>query len=223
MFDNISHRYDFLNRVLSLGIDRNWRKRVRKAAHGHGHKFILDMATGTADLAMELSKIPDSRIIGADISAGMLDKGRVKINKSGLTARIELKQCDSEQLPFDTDSFDAATVAFGVRNFENLQAGLTELLRVIKPGGHLYVLEFSKPRNRFFSALYWFYFKTILPAVGRMVSSSVNAYSYLPKSVEAFPEGSEFAGILQHCGGKNVIIQPLTFGVSTLYICEKQA
>lgn len=223
MFDNISHRYDFLNRLLSLGIDRGWRKSVRKSVQQHGHLHILDMATGTADLAIELSKITGATIVGADISAGMLDKGRVKISHAGLNQQITLQQSDSENLPFADHTFDAATVAFGVRNFENLRAGLSELHRVIKPGGHLYVLEFSKPRNKVFSALYWFYFKTILPTVGKLVSSSMNAYSYLPKSVQAFPEGKEFEAILKDCGGKNVIIKPLTFGVSTLYICEKPA
>lgn len=223
MFDDISHRYDFLNRLLSLGIDRGWRKKVRKAVVERGHRRILDVATGTADLAIELCRHPEVTVCGVDISAGMLQKGDLKIKRSDLNNRIELKQADSEHLPFEDHSFDAATVAFGVRNFEHLKSGLSEMLRVIKPGGHLFVLEFSKPRNKFFSALYWFYFKTVLPAVGRMVSSSMNAYSYLPRSVAAFPEGTEFSGILNECGGKNVIIKPLTFGVSTLYICEKSA
>ena len=221
MFDDISARYDFLNRLLSLGIDRGWRKKVRKALSALNHKYVLDVATGTADLAMELTKIKDSNIIGVDISAGMLAKGDVKVAAAGLQNRIKLQLADSEQLPFQDGEFDAATVAFGVRNFEHLRVGLAEMLRVIKPGGHLFILEFSKPKNLVFSSLYWFYFKTVLPAVGRLVSSSVNAYSYLPRSVAAFPEGQEFSTILQECGGKNVIIKPLTFGVSTLYICEK--
>jgi demethylmenaquinone methyltransferase/2-methoxy-6-polyprenyl-1,4-benzoquinol methylase len=221
MFDDISARYDFLNRLLSLGIDRGWRKKVRKALSALNHKYVLDVATGTADLAMELTKIKDSNIIGVDISAGMLAKGDVKVAAAGLQNRIKLQLADSEQLPFKDGEFDAVTVAFGVRNFEHLRVGLAEMLRVIKPGGHLFILEFSKPKNLVFSGLYWFYFKTVLPAVGRLVSSSINAYSYLPRSVAAFPEGQEFSTILQECGGKNVIIKPLTFGVSTLYICEK--
>lgn len=223
MFDDISRRYDFLNRLLSLGIDRGWRKTVRKEVQKRGHHSILDVATGTADLAMELCRDKKIKVTGVDISAGMLQRGQVKIERDGLDKRILLQQADSEALPFESGTFDAATVAFGVRNFENLQAGLSEMLRVIKPGGHLFVLEFSKPRNKVFSALYWFYFKTVLPAVGRLVSSSVNAYSYLPRSVQAFPEGNKFAAILKECGGQNVIIKPLTFGVSSLYICEKPA
>ena len=221
MFDDISGRYDFLNRLLSLGIDRGWRTKVRKALSEKQHGQILDVATGTADLAIELSKIPDSNIVGVDISAGMLKKGDVKIAKAGLQKSIRLQLADSESLPFDDATFDAVTVAFGVRNFENLQQGLNEMLRVTRPGGHLYILEFSKPKNRFFSGLYWFYFKKILPGVGKLVSSSVSAYSYLPRSVAAFPEGAVFAAIAKDCGAKSVLIKPLTFGVSTLYICEK--
>jgi demethylmenaquinone methyltransferase/2-methoxy-6-polyprenyl-1,4-benzoquinol methylase len=221
MFDDISGRYDFLNRLLSLGIDRGWRKKVRKALSAEHHSRILDVATGTADLAIELSKIQGSDITGIDISAGMLKKGDEKIARAGLNHQIRLQLADSENLPFGDAHFDAVTVAFGVRNFENLQSGIKEMLRVTRPGGHLYILEFSKPKNRFFSGLYWFYFKKVLPGVGKLVSSSVNAYSYLPRSVEAFPEGSELAAIVKDCGAKSVIIKPLTFGVSSLYICEK--
>jgi demethylmenaquinone methyltransferase/2-methoxy-6-polyprenyl-1,4-benzoquinol methylase len=221
MFDDISGRYDFLNRLLSLGIDRGWRTKVRKALSAAHHSRILDVATGTADLAIELSKIKDANITGIDISAGMLKKGDEKIARAGLNSQIRLQLADSENLPFEDAHFDAVTVAFGVRNFENLQSGIREMLRVTRPGGHLYILEFSKPKNRFFSGLYWFYFKKVLPGVGKLISSSVNAYSYLPRSVEAFPEGAEFASIVQDCGAKSVIIKPLTFGVSSLYICEK--
>jgi demethylmenaquinone methyltransferase/2-methoxy-6-polyprenyl-1,4-benzoquinol methylase len=221
MFDHISPRYDFLNRLLSFGIDRNWRKKVRKAVAAKGHRHILDVATGTADLAVELCKIPASQTVGIDISAGMLSVGEQKIRGLNLHNRIVLQQADSEKLPFPDGNFDAVTVAFGVRNFENLQNGITEMLRVIKPGGHLFVLEFSKPKNRFFSALYWFYFKAILPRLGRLLSKNSSAYSYLPRSVDAFPEGENFKRVLQDCGGLNVIIKPLTFGISSLYQCEK--
>lgn len=221
MFDDISGKYDFLNRLLSLGIDRRWRQKVRKAMSANNHTRILDVATGTADLAIELSRIKNSDITGIDISAGMLKKGDEKIARAGLKKQIHLQLADSEDLPFNDAEFDAVAVAFGVRNFENLQAGFQEMLRVIKPGGHLYVLEFSKPKNKLFSGLYWFYFKKVLPVVGRLVSTSVNAYSYLPRSVAAFPEGAEFAGIMKDCGAKSVLIKPLTFGVSSLYICEK--
>jgi demethylmenaquinone methyltransferase/2-methoxy-6-polyprenyl-1,4-benzoquinol methylase len=221
MFDHISPRYDFLNRLLSFGIDRIWRKKVRKAVMAKGHTQILDVATGTADLAVELCKIPASQIVGVDISAGMLEVGKQKIGSLKLNERIVLQQADSEKLPFADGKFDAVTVAFGVRNFENLQNGITEMLRVIKPGGHLYVLEFSKPQNKFFSALYWFYFKAILPRLGGLLSRNSSAYSYLPRSVDAFPEGENFKRVLKDCGALNVIIKPLTFGISSLYQCEK--
>lgn len=221
MFDSISHRYDFLNHFLSLGIDKGWRRKVRKSLSGKGINKILDVATGTADLAIELTKLGDVHITGVDISSGMLQRGDVKIAKLGLTKKIVLQQADSEKLPFDDNTFDAITVAFGVRNFENLNEGIKEMLRVLKPGGTLAVLEFSKPNNRLFAALYWFYFKTILPTVGRLFSSSVNAYTYLPASVDAFPQGADFVHVLQNNGGVNCSATPLTFGVSSMYLCEK--
>ena len=150
MFDNISGNYDFLNHFLSLGIDYSWRKRVRKVIQKTGAKYLLDVATGTADLAIELSKLPNLKMIGVDISRGMLDKGDIKLEKLKLTDRIQLQQADSENLPFQNEEFDAITVSFGVRNFENLQKGMTEMSRVLKKGGCLVVLEFSKPTNRCF-------------------------------------------------------------------------
>lgn len=221
MFDSISSRYDFLNRFLSAGIDRAWRKKVRKHLSAMEHKYILDVATGTGDLAIELTKIPETMIVGVDISNGMLDQGRVKITTRELSDRISLVQADSENLPFSNNDFDAATVAFGVRNFENLDKGLQEIYRVIKPGGHILVLEFSKPRVFAVKQGYAFYFKYILPKVGRWLSGSKNAYAYLPQSVAAFPEGKAFIEHLVAADFKNASSHPLTFGICSLYIAEK--
>lgn len=221
MFDNISERYDFLNHFLSLGIDKIWRKKVRRHVAATGALQILDVATGTADLAIELTKIPNAKIIGIDISRGMLDRGDVKIERLQLEKRIQLQQADSENLPFEDETFDAITVSFGVRNFENLESGMKEMLRVLKPGGMLAVLEFSKPRNWFFSAVYWFYFKYILPTLGRLISKDATAYTYLPESVAAFPEGEKFADLAKSFGYSDVKFKGLTFGISTLYRCVK--
>ncbi len=221
MFDNISGRYDFLNRVLSLGIDVQWRKKVRRIIAKSGAKRILDVATGTADLAIEMAKIEGSEIIGIDISKGMLAKGDIKLEKLGLDKRITLQQADSENLPFEDASFEAITVSFGVRNFENLKKGMTEMGRVLKPGGSLVVLEFSKPRNPVFSAIYWFYFKYILPPLGRLISKDATAYTYLPESVAAFPEGEDFVNVAKSCGYSRVTYKGLTFGIATLYHCVK--
>lgn len=221
MFDNISGNYDFLNHFLSLGIDYSWRKKVRKVIQKTGAKYLLDVATGTADLAIELSKIPQLKMIGVDISRGMLDKGDIKLEKLKLTHRIQLQQADSENLPFQNEEFDAITVSFGVRNFENLQKGMTEMGRVLKKGGCLVVLEFSKPTNPIFGALYWFYFKYILPPLGRLVSKDATAYTYLPQSVAAFPEGQEFVKVAKASGFDEVKFRGLTFGVCTLYECYK--
>lgn len=221
MFDSISSRYDFLNRFLSAGIDRGWRKKVRKHLSAMGHKYILDVATGTGDLAIELTKIPDTKIVGVDISNGMLDQGRVKIISRKLADRISMVQADSESLPYADNTFDAATVAFGVRNFEHLDKGLAEMSRVIKPGGHILVLEFSKPATFPVKQAYWFYFKYILPNIGRLFSGSKNAYTYLPQSVAAFPEGKAFIAHLTNNGFKQAKAYPLTFGICSLYIAEK--
>lgn len=221
MFDNISARYDFLNHFLSLGIDYSWRKKVRKIIEKINAKKILDVATGTADLAIELTKIKDTQIVGVDISRGMLDIGDVKLAKLNLTNRIVLQQADSENLPFENEEFDAVTVSFGVRNFENLDKGLADMCRVLKQKGSLLVLEFSKPTNPIFSRLYWFYFKFILPPLGRLLSKDATAYTYLPQSVAAFPEGEEFCLRAKSAGFSNVTYKPLTFGICTLYHCVK--
>ena len=179
--------------------------------------MVLDVATGTADLAIALAKSNPDKIIGIDISNGMLEVGRKKIAKKGLTQLITLEQADSEDLPFADNHFDAITVAFGVRNFENLEKGLSEMLRVLKPNGKLLVLEFSQPQKFPFKQVYNFYFKNILPGLGKLVSKDSSAYTYLPESVGAFPYGKKFTTILEKVGYKNTRLQPVTFGVATIY------
>jgi demethylmenaquinone methyltransferase/2-methoxy-6-polyprenyl-1,4-benzoquinol methylase len=221
MFDAISPRYDFLNHALSFGIDYSWRTKVRKKVAALGAQRVMDVATGTGDLALELMKIPGVHVTGVDISAGMLEVGRQKISHRGFSERIVMQQADAENLPFEEASFDAITVSFGVRNFGDLPKGLGDMFRVLKPGGRLFVLEFSQPKARWFSALYWFYFKYILPVLGRLLSRSVNAYTYLPASVKAFPEGEEFSAIAKEVGYSSVTYTPLTMGICTLYDCQK--
>ncbi len=221
MFDNIAHRYDLLNRVLSLGIDTLWRKKVVKLLAATQPKLVLDMATGTADLAIASSNIKGVKIKGVDLSENMLAKGRIKIIDKGLNTQIELLKGDSEKILFDDNTFDAATVAFGVRNFENLNAGIKELRRVIKPNGRLFVLEFSQPTGFPYKQIYHFYFKNILPFVGRIFSKDSSAYTYLPDSVQAFPDGERFKKVLNDCGFVDIQIYPLTFGTATIYSAQK--
>ncbi len=221
MFDNISARYDFLNHFLSLGIDKGWRRKVVRMLKKDNPEKILDIATGTADLAIALTKIPGANVTGVDISAGMLKVGGEKIEKRGLTERIALQLGDSENLPFEDNSFDAITVAFGVRNFENLEQGLSEILRVIKPGGTVAILEFSQPTGFPFKQLYRFYFKFILPTIGKLVSKDESAYTYLPESVDAFPYGTRFLDILNKLGYQDPVARPVTFGVATIYSATK--
>jgi demethylmenaquinone methyltransferase/2-methoxy-6-polyprenyl-1,4-benzoquinol methylase len=221
MFDAISGKYDFLNHFLSLGIDIRWRKKaIRLLADGKPN-YILDVATGTGDFAIEALKLNPDKIIGVDISEGMLEIGRKKMKANGYESTIELMSADSENLPFEENKFDAVIVAFGVRNFENLEKGLTEMLRVIKPGGRVVVLEFSKPRLFPLKQLYSFYFKFILPKIGRLFSKDSSAYTYLPESVQAFPDGDDFLSILSKLGYKNASCQSLTFGISSLYTAVK--
>jgi len=217
MFDNISHRYDFLNHFLSLGIDRGWRKKAIELIRPLNPKRLLDVATGTGDFAIEALSLNPEKITGVDISAGMLEVGRKKIAERGFNDRIELILGDSENLPFADGSFDAVTVAFGVRNFENLERGLQEIYRVLKPQGMLVVLEFSRPRKFPFRQVYNFYFKFVLPKIGRLVSSDKAAYTYLPESVEAFPDGEEFLHVLKTVGFNNTKCSVLTLGVSSIY------
>jgi len=217
MFDNIAHSYDRLNHILSLGIDKGWRKRLLKMARTSKTDHILDVATGTADLAIALSKLKPKKIIGVDISNGMLDIGRQKIRRKSLDECIELNYGDSENLPFEDNTFDLVTVAFGVRNFEDLEKGLTEMLRVLKPGGQILVLEFSQPETFPFAQIYTFYFKYVLPGVGRLLSKDSSAYTYLPASVEAFPYGTAFTKVMEDCGYSDTSIRKLTLGVASIY------
>jgi demethylmenaquinone methyltransferase/2-methoxy-6-polyprenyl-1,4-benzoquinol methylase len=217
MFDNISQRYDLLNHLLSLSIDKGWRKKVVRMVSAKKPKLILDVATGTADLAIALEKSHPEKITGIDISAGMLEVGRKKVAQKGLSKMITLEQADSENLPFEDNTFDAITVAFGVRNFENLSKGLQEMYRVLKPGGHLLVLEFSQPQGFPMKQLYNFYFKNILPTIGKLVSKDARAYTYLPESVQAFPHGESFMKIMEKCGYQRGERIPLTFGISSIY------
>lgn len=221
MFDNISGKYDFLNHFFSLGIDKRWRKRAIKKLKDISPKRILDVATGTGDFAIEALNLNPDKIVGIDISEGMLEIGRKKIKEKGLDDKIEFKKADSEAIPFSDKQFDAVTVSFGVRNFQNLQAGLSEIYRVLKPGGKAVILEFSKPKIFPFKQLYFLYFKTIMPTVGKMVSKDKSAYAYLPQSVLAFPEGKEFENILQQSGFKVVESKPVTGGIARIYIGQK--
>jgi len=217
MFDNISQRYDFLNHFLSLGIDVLWRKKAVRHLRDIHPKLILDVATGTGDFAIEALSLNPDKVIGVDISEGMLDVGRKKLKERGLESRIELRSGDSEKLPFEDNFFDALIVAFGVRNFENLELGLREMLRVIKPGGKVVILEFSKPSKFPMKQLYNLYFTAILPRLGRWISRDNSAYRYLPESVKAFPDGNNFLEVLASLGYKNPQCDPLTFGISSLY------
>ena len=217
MFNNISHRYDFLNRVLSLGIDIRWRKQAVAILKAHHPKEILDVATGTADFAIAALKANPTKIIGIDISTQMLAVGREKINKLGLQDKIELYEGDSEKIEYSDNKFDAVIVSFGVRNFENLEKGMSEILRVLKPNGLVIVLEFSKPKGFIFKNIYHFYFKFIVPTIGKLISKDTSAYRYLPESVNAFPYGKAFTTILDKTGFKKTTCKELTFGISSIY------
>lgn len=217
MFDGISRTYDFLNHFLSLGIDRTWRRKAIDLLKNDHPKNILDVATGTADLAIEALKLNPDKITGVDLSAGMLDIGKQKIKKKGLEEKISLIKGDSENLSFADNSFDAITVGFGVRNFEDLNKGLNEMYRVLKPGAMLVVLEFSKPSVFPLKPLFNFYFSKILPFFGKSLAKHQSAYTYLPESVMAFPEGNEFLKILSDAGYKELKCKQLSFGICSLY------
>ncbi|MBL0355794.1 MAG: bifunctional demethylmenaquinone methyltransferase/2-methoxy-6-polyprenyl-1,4-benzoquinol methylase UbiE [Chitinophagaceae bacterium] len=222
MFDSIAFRYDFLNRFLSAGIDVRWRKEALKQLKAINPKKILDVATGTADVAiMANSVLKPEQIIGIDISDGMLDLGRKKIAKLGLERLIALQNGDSETINFLDNTFDAVTVAFGVRNFEHLEKGLAEILRVLKPGGKLVVLEFSKPKTPGVKQLYNVYMKVVAPAMGRVFSKNRNAYKYLDESIKKFPEGNNFTQILDSLGYRNTYCKPQSAGICTIYCGEK--
>ena len=221
MFNNIAHKYDFLNHFLSIGIDILWRKKAIKILKKHKPKMILDIATGTGDFAIEATKLNPKKIIGLDISTGMLEVGKLKIKKKGLDSIIELHEGDSESISYKSNIFDAVIVAFGVRNFENLELGLSEMLRVIKPGGRTVILEFSKPTKFPIKQVYNFYFLKILPLWGRIFSKDNSAYTYLPESVKAFPYGNKFEQILLEVGFKNVSSKTLSFGIASIYVGVK--
>lgn len=221
MFNDIAGRYDFLNHFLSLGIDKGWRKKAIKEVAAIRPTKILDVATGTADLAIAAAKLKPRQITGIDIADQMLAIGRKKISDLQLTGMITLESGDSEQLGFATGTFDAVTCAYGVRNFEHLEQGLKEMHRVLRPAGKVVILEFSKPVQFPVKQLYNFYFKYILPALGKLVSKNSRAYTYLPESVMAFPEGKQFCEMLVRCGFKEAKAQPLTFGITTLYTAIK--
>lgn len=222
MFNSIAWRYDFLNHFLSFGVDRYWRRKAVSMLKKNRPQLILDVASGTGDLAIAALKINPSKIYGIDISEDMLNIGREKIKKKGLQDKIELLESDSENLIFEDNKFDAVTVGFGVRNFENLEKGLTEMLRVLKPSGKAVILEFSKPKSAIIRSLYSFYSSKVCPWLGNMISKDPVAYTYLNKSVEAFPEGENFATILRKTGYTDIKIRPLTFGVVTIYTGSKE-
>jgi demethylmenaquinone methyltransferase / 2-methoxy-6-polyprenyl-1,4-benzoquinol methylase len=217
MFNSISGTYDFLNHFLSFGIDIIWRKKAINMLKSLQPKLILDVATGTGDFAIEALKLNPDKVIGIDISDGMLDVGRKKMTARGFDKIITMQLADSENLPFADNNFDAIIVAFGVRNFENLKRGLREMHRVLKPGGKVVILECSNPKSPWFRPLYLFYFKVITPFIGKIFSRDSSAYSYLPESVKAFPDGKNFTDILDTVGYKNTTCKPLTFGISSLY------
>lgn len=221
MFDNISARYDFLNRFLSLGIDVGWRKKTVRSVAKLKPQSILDVATGTADLAIELTKTQATEIVGIDISTGMLAVGDVKIKKKNLDHIIRLQTADSENLPFEDNRFDVVTVAFGVRNFENPLKGLQEIRRVLKPGGSLFVLEFSQPQHFPVRQLYFFYFRFILPVWGKIISKDDSAYRYLPDSVRVFPYGKAFLKLMEDAGFGDTSSRQFTFGIASVYQGKK--
>ncbi len=221
MFDHISHRYDLLNHLLSANIDKLWRKKSIKMLHKFQPRSILDIATGTGDFAIAAAKLSPEKIVGIDLSEGMLKVGRQKIEKRGLSHLIELQKADSEALPFDNNTFDAAIVAFGVRNFENLEKGLAEIYRVLRPGGAFIVLEFSLPKNKVFRNLYFFYFIKVLPWLGRLVSKDNRAYTYLPESVREFPDGADFVRILEKTGFVKSRWMSQTMGIAAIYESQK--
>ncbi len=217
MFNNISAKYDFLNHFLSLGIDKLWRKRAIKELKALKPKRILDIATGTGDFALEALKINPHNIIGVDISEGMLKVGMEKMKAKEVDHIISLRLGDSENLPFENEVFDAVTVGFGVRNFENLEKGLSEMLRVLKPGGKAIVLEFSKPKSFPIKQLFGFYSNYLIPFFGKLFSKDKRAYSYLPESVKVFPEGQAFRDILTKVGFENVSSFTVSGGIATIY------
>lgn len=221
MFDAISENYDGLNRVISFGIDVKWRKKVVEIVSKNHPKEILDIATGTGDLALMMATLNPTKITGLDISAGMLEVGKQKISKANLSDKIEMIVGDSEEMPFENDTFDAITVSFGVRNFANLDKGIKEIARVLKPTGVLVILETSNPTKFPFKQGYKIYTNIFLPIVGKLFSKDKVAYSYLSESANSFPFGEAFNNILRKNGFNDVTHLPVTFGVATIYTARK--
>lgn len=217
MFNNISRKYDLLNHVLSMGIDILWRKRAVRMLKPYTPRIVLDIASGTGDFALETSRIKPDKIYGVDISEGMLEVGRKKVEARNLGHMIEMQLGDSENLHFEDNYFDAVTVAFGVRNYENLKLGLSEMFRVMKPGGHVVIIEFSQPTAFPVKQLYNFYSRAILPRIGKMISKDKAAYEYLPESVSVFPYGQQFLDIMNEVGFMETKSIPLTLGISSIY------
>lgn len=221
MFDTISGNYDTMNRMITLGTDQGWRRKVLKIVSDTQPESILDIATGTGDLAILFSQTQASKIIGIDLSAGMLEVGRRKVTELNLDDRLEMVQGDSENLPFEDNSFDAITVGFGIRNFENLEKGLTEILRVLKPNGIFVILETSVPTKFPLKQGYNFYTKTIVPIMGKLFSKDQKAYAYLSESAKNFPFGQELNNILVKVGFTSVKHEPQTMGIATIYSATK--
>jgi len=221
MFNNIASKYDFLNHFLSMGIDILWRKKAIRILKKENPQIILDVATGTGDFAIEAVATDAKKIIGVDIARDMFKIGEQKVAKKNLSHIISFDYGDSENLQFDDNHFDAITVSFGVRNFENLNKGLAEMNRVLKPGGSLVVIEFSKPTTFPIKQLYNFYFKFILPTLGKLISKDQRAYTYLPESVEAFPFGQVFLDKMLSVNFRDIKNIPLTFGIASIYIGKK--
>ncbi len=222
MFDEIAPKYDYLNHLLSMGIDRSWRRKAIQLVAEQNPRQILDVATGTGDFAIDAhARMPEAQIQGIDISAKMLEAGQQKLEQKKLTDFITLSKEDSENLSFAEGDFDAVMCAFGVRNFENLQKGLAEMYRVTRPGGTLCILEFSRPKSTPFRQFYRFYFRYILPRIGAFISRSKTAYTYLPESVSVFPDGQDMLDILQEIGYKNTQCKPLTLGIASIYFAIK--
>ena len=221
MFDSISFEYDKLNRLISAGNDVKWRKTIYKIAERLNPIDILDIATGTADIALELSKIEGSKITGLDISEKMLDVGRQKVTERNLENKVSLVSGDAENLNFSKSTFDLISIGFGVRNFQNLEKGLLESFRVLREGGTLIILETSVPQNRLVKLFYLLFSRTFIPLVGSLFSKDKKAYKYLQKSAEEFPSGENFSQILKSCGFKNVQIMPLMLGASSIYVAKK--
>lgn len=222
MFDSIAENYDTLNHTLSMGIDKGWRTKGLNSLKKLNPQSILDIATGTGDLAIQAYDILKPKLIlGADISEGMMEVGRKKVEKAGLANIIRFEKQDCMSLQLDNNSFDAAIVAFGVRNFENLDKGLTEILRVLKPGGQLMILELSTPQNFPMKQAYWAYSRLFIPTVGRLISKDKTAYSYLPKSIEAFIQGKEMTNALLKNGFNEASYKTYTFGICSMYLASK--